>query len=94
MKDLTRLGRDIKDVIIVDNSPNAYLFQPENALPTQSWFSDKSCKELLHLVPILQGIAVTNDVRDHLKKFVSNNQVDFKHAFQCFGLNFEHYKKI
>jgi RNA polymerase II subunit A small phosphatase-like protein len=33
VKDMTRLGRNMKDVIIVDNSPAAYLFQPENALP-------------------------------------------------------------
>jgi len=26
VKDLTRLGRSMKDVIIVDNSPAAYLF--------------------------------------------------------------------
>ena len=26
VKDLTRLGRSMKDVIIVDNSPVAYLF--------------------------------------------------------------------
>jgi carboxy-terminal domain RNA polymerase II polypeptide A small phosphatase len=39
-KDLTRLGRDMKDVIIVDNSPIAYLFQPENAMPAVSWYED------------------------------------------------------
>ena len=26
VKDLTRLGRNIHDVIIIDNSPNSYLF--------------------------------------------------------------------
>ena len=28
VKDLTRLGRPIENIIIVDNSPNSYLFQP------------------------------------------------------------------
>jgi len=37
---LTQLGRSMKDVIIVDNSPVAYLFQPENAMPAVSWYDD------------------------------------------------------
>jgi len=32
MQDLGRLGRDLKDVLIIDNSPASYLFNPENAL--------------------------------------------------------------
>jgi RNA polymerase II subunit A small phosphatase-like protein len=40
VKDLTRLGRKMKDVIIVDNSPVAYMFQPENALPILSWYDN------------------------------------------------------
>lgn len=46
VKDLSLLGRDLKDCIIVDNSPNSYLFQPENALPCQSWYDDKRDNEL------------------------------------------------
>jgi len=42
VKDLTRIGRDMKDVIIVDNSPMSYQFQPENALPSINWYEDKS----------------------------------------------------
>jgi RNA polymerase II subunit A small phosphatase-like protein len=42
VKDLTRLGRNMKDLIIVDNSPVAYLFQPENAIPAVSWYDDPS----------------------------------------------------
>jgi len=40
VKDLSRLGRPLKDTIIVDNSPVAYLFQPENAMPIPSWYDD------------------------------------------------------
>ena len=36
-KDLTMLGRPMKDIIIVDNSPHAYSFQPSNALPSITW---------------------------------------------------------
>ena len=76
VKDLTRLGRPIQDVIIVDNSPNAYLFQPENALPIVSWFENTQDWVLLDYIPILQGLAVTNDVWDHLAKFITNGRVD------------------
>lgn len=37
-KDLTRLGRDLKKVIIVDNSPASYAFHPDNAVSTFSKF--------------------------------------------------------
>jgi RNA polymerase II subunit A small phosphatase-like protein len=40
VKDLTRLGRGMKDVIILDNSPIAYMFQPENAMPILSWYDN------------------------------------------------------
>lgn len=32
VKDLNRLGRDLRRVIIVDNSPASYAFHPENAV--------------------------------------------------------------
>lgn len=32
MKDLSRLGRELSKVIIVDNSPASYIFHPENAV--------------------------------------------------------------
>jgi carboxy-terminal domain RNA polymerase II polypeptide A small phosphatase len=41
VKDLSELGRDLKDVLIIDNSPTAYLFQPDNALPIISWYDEK-----------------------------------------------------
>lgn len=41
VKDLTRLGRPIEDIIILDNSPNAYYFQPQNAVPCISWYDNE-----------------------------------------------------
>lgn len=32
VKDLSRLGRDLNKVIIIDNSPVSYIFHPENAV--------------------------------------------------------------
>uniref|UniRef100_A0A8C9G6F1 protein-serine/threonine phosphatase n=1 Tax=Pavo cristatus TaxID=9049 RepID=A0A8C9G6F1_PAVCR len=34
VKDLSRLGRELSKVIIVDNSPASYIFHPENAVST------------------------------------------------------------
>lgn len=32
MKDLSRLGRDLRRVLILDNSPASYVFHPDNAV--------------------------------------------------------------
>lgn len=32
VKDLSRLGRELSNVIILDNSPASYIFHPENAV--------------------------------------------------------------
>jgi carboxy-terminal domain RNA polymerase II polypeptide A small phosphatase len=74
VKDMARLGRPLQDVIIIDNSPSSYLFQPENALPCTSWYNDR---ELNDLVPILEKLARVKDVRQYLPKLVEDNKVDF-----------------
>jgi carboxy-terminal domain RNA polymerase II polypeptide A small phosphatase len=63
VKDMARLGRNLEDVIIIDNSPTSYLFQPENALPSISWYDDKGDRELLDMIPILEKLAKVKDVR-------------------------------
>ena len=47
----------MKDVIIVDNSPAAYMFQPENALPIPSWYEDPRDRELSKMIPILEKLS-------------------------------------
>ena len=78
VKDLTRLGRSMKDVIIVDNSPVAYLFQPENAVPAVSWYDDPSDQELLRLANLLERLAYEDDVRKVIRSIICNNKIDPK----------------
>lgn len=37
IKDLSRIGRTLKDVILVDNLPISYILQQENGIPIKSW---------------------------------------------------------
>ena len=41
VKDMSIIGRRIEDVILIDNSPNSYRPQPENAVPILSWYDDQ-----------------------------------------------------
>ncbi|XP_046689623.1 CTD (carboxy-terminal domain, RNA polymerase II, polypeptide A) small phosphatase-like a isoform X2 [Silurus meridionalis] len=62
VKDLSRLGRQLSKVIIVDNSPASYIFHPENAVPVQSWFDDMTDTELLDLLPLFEGLSREQEV--------------------------------
>jgi Dullard-like phosphatase family protein len=57
VKDMGRVGRPLKSVMIMDNSPHSYSFNPENAIPCESWFDDYTDTELLRFIPTLQDIA-------------------------------------
>eukprot|EP01005_Ploeotia_sp_CARIB1_P002019 NODE_92_length_1641_cov_1036.870542_g90_i0.p1 GENE.NODE_92_length_1641_cov_1036.870542_g90_i0~~NODE_92_length_1641_cov_1036.870542_g90_i0.p1 ORF type:complete len:435 (-),score=55.73 NODE_92_length_1641_cov_1036.870542_g90_i0:277-1581(-) len=62
IKDLSYLGRPLHQVIIIDNAPTSYLFQPRNALPISSWFDDPSDTELRDLFPVLEKAARVDNV--------------------------------
>uniref|UniRef100_A0A665VFY7 Mitochondrial import inner membrane translocase subunit TIM50 n=1 Tax=Echeneis naucrates TaxID=173247 RepID=A0A665VFY7_ECHNA len=62
VKDLSRLGRELSKVIIIDNSPASYIFHPENAVPVQSWFDDMTDTELLDLIPVFEGLSKEEDI--------------------------------
>jgi RNA polymerase II subunit A small phosphatase-like protein len=57
VKNLSQLGRPLKDIIIIDNSPASYIFHPQHALPISSWFSDIHDNELLDMMPFLEDLA-------------------------------------
>ena len=64
IKDLTMLGRPLKDVFILDNSPISYLFQPHHAVPISSWYSDPTDRNLLSLIDPLIELATQEDQED------------------------------
>ena len=82
VKDLSKIPRSLKNMIIIDNSPESYMFHPECAIPTVSWYDDLNCTELIQLIPILECLSKVNDVRPFLKAFVKDNRVMFVKAFK------------
>ena len=63
VKDLSVLDRDIRKTIIIDNSPNSYLFHPENAIDCSSFIDDPRDRELDQIGSFLAGIKDAKDVR-------------------------------
>lgn len=57
VKDLSRLSRFIDDIIILDNSPYAYIYQKENGLPIKSWIGEEGDSELFKYINMLKMIA-------------------------------------
>lgn len=66
VKDLAKLGRPLDSVIIVDNSPLSYLFQPQNAIGCTSFIEDIHDRELLHIANYLDTIVDVDDVCKYL----------------------------
>ena len=71
VKDLSKLGRDLSKVIIVDNMPQNFKLQKENGIFIKNFNGDdKSDSTLLDLIPILRKISCDkkNDVRIEINK--------------------------
>jgi CTD small phosphatase-like protein 2 len=82
---LTRLGRPLDKVIIVDNMPQNFRLQKENGIHIRPfWGDDTQDTALIELQPILLNIAKEGgDVRKGLRKYkdeimnkVTMNQTD------------------
>ncbi|EGR30595.1 NLI interacting factor-like phosphatase family protein, putative [Ichthyophthirius multifiliis] len=80
VKDLSKLKRDLKDIIIIDNSECSFLFQKENAILIDSFFDDIEDQELFQLIPFLMYLNQVYDVRNVQQKlieFVQNQQLEY-----------------
>jgi len=67
-KDLSIISKDLGNVIIVDNSPSAYKYFPDNAIPIKSYFGEIDDLHLLGLLPILDCLRFCGDVRNILHR--------------------------
>jgi CTD nuclear envelope phosphatase 1 len=62
-------GRDLKDILIVDNKVESYSSNLENGIPIESFLGDPKDKMLLSLKKyLINKIYQCNDVRDVICK--------------------------
>ena len=71
VKDLQCMGRDMSQIILVDNSPHSYAFQPENAIPIETFIDDMQDQELLECLDLLLSVEKAEDVRSALAEGLS-----------------------
>jgi len=63
VKDLTVVERDLSKVCLVDNSPISYGLHQANGIPIEGWLNDPQDEGLLELLPMLDSLRFTTDVR-------------------------------
>ena len=63
IKDLRKLGRDLKDIIILDDTAQCMKMQPQNGLVIKSFYLDMRDKELIRLMPFLVFLSEMDDLR-------------------------------
>ena len=87
IKDLSKLGRDISKIIIIDNNKDNFSLQPENGLHIRSFLGDQNDDELYSLSEDLMKIVNSkkNDIRPLIK------QIDniMKNRYEKKGISIE-----
>ena len=70
MKDLSKIGRDLNKIIIVDNLADNFKLQQNNGIQIGTWIDDMKDTQLNDLGKILTEIAIKkpSDVRTVIKK--------------------------
>ncbi|KAG1753982.1 NIF-domain-containing protein [Suillus paluster] len=63
IKDLSIVEQDLSRVCLIDNSPVSYRGNEANGIPIEGWTHDPLDEALLDLLPILDSLRFTGDVR-------------------------------
>ena len=71
VRDLSKLGRDLSQVLMISAKPDAWAMQPENTIKLQPWKNDTGDTLLLDLLPFLQFLATQplSDVRSVVQSY-------------------------
>ncbi|KAH6826186.1 hypothetical protein C2S53_001623 [Perilla frutescens var. hirtella] len=72
VKDLSEIGRELSNVMIVDDNPNSYQFQPENAIPIRPFVDDLGDEELKKMIEFFEGCDLVEDLRDVVKLYAAD----------------------
>ena len=68
VKDLSKIGRDAKNTILLDNWPHCFSLQVDQGLRIRTWIDDKSDTEFEKLTPFLIKLSTIEDVRSVLSE--------------------------
>ena len=63
VKDLRILGRNLANLVLVDNAPHSYMLQLANGIPILNYFKGKDDNQLIHLEKYLMSLLDVEDVR-------------------------------
>ncbi|CUS20585.1 LAQU0S01e09978g1_1 [Lachancea quebecensis] len=68
IKDLSVVmpNASLSDIFIIDNSPVSYAMHVDNAIQVEGWISDPTDTDLLNLLPLLEALRFTTDIRNVL----------------------------
>ncbi|WIA36953.1 hypothetical protein OEZ86_008193 [Tetradesmus obliquus] len=94
VRDLSKLNRDLSQVLFISAEPAAYMFQPENTLKLRTWdHAASGDTTLLDLIPFLQMVQEVHvdDVRDVVRSY--DGEEDVAAAFKRRMAQLAHQKK-
>ena len=76
-KDLSKLGRDLNKIIIINNLKDNYKLHPNNGLFIKTWTSDINDNQFYDMEKILKDIVLLDvkDVRPAIEKINDNIKI-------------------
>ena len=75
VKDLDRLGRDIRRTVIVDNRTSCFCLHPKNGIKCTSFYGDKRDCELQRLTGFLMSMDTSQeDIRPQIIEWDNNSR--------------------
>lgn len=72
VKDLALTGRGLDQVVIVDDNPNAYALQPDNAIPVKPFVDNLGDAELSKVARFFEVAGLFEDLRDAVRCYLSD----------------------
>lgn len=74
IKDIKRIGRNINEIVLIDDNLLQCEYNKDNSIPIQKWKKDKTDIELFKLIPLLDYLS-KNDIRETLKMIITKNGI-------------------
>jgi len=90
IKEISKIGRPLEDLLIIDNNPMSYIVNIDNGIPILTWYENPKDDELMKLIPLLKYLSKVDDVRPVIRQVVDRkmNRVDFNKVNQIiYGIN-------